>query len=137
LLEGRGEGGLPDPYLVLHDADGRQTVYGQTTAGAGSASLSFTPGQSGTYYVDLGAAGENDAGRYLLSIVGRQVDDFSGGGVYGEWSARNLFDGQGSGGAGVLANAGQASVMADTGQAAGGLSSEGKGQPGGVLAAGS
>ncbi|MFH1034536.1 MAG: pre-peptidase C-terminal domain-containing protein [Pseudomonadota bacterium] len=90
-LEGEsGEGGLATPSLGLYNSNGTQVGWGQGNASqGGAATINFTPGEGGIYYVDAGAYGQNDSGRYLLSIVGRQLAQFFEQPAYGDWSVRN------------------------------------------------
>lgn len=84
LESAAGDAGLPDPELRLLNSSGFQLA---TARGQGldrPASLAFTPQDGGVYYVDAGAQGQDDAGRYLLSIVGRQVEQFNAQPTWGE-----------------------------------------------------
>lgn len=89
LQPAAGEGGLPDPELRLLDANGLQVASARGQGTTGAASLAFTPQGDGVYYVDAGAFGQNDAGRYLLSIVGRQVRQFNNEPASGDGSLAN------------------------------------------------
>ncbi|MBI4797382.1 MAG: PPC domain-containing protein [Desulfarculus sp.] len=84
-----GEGGLPSPEMRIRNASGLEVAYAQARPGGSAASVQFTPQPGGAYYVDIGAHGENDLGRYLLSIVGRQVEQFTQGSVCDDWSLNN------------------------------------------------
>lgn len=84
-----GEGGLSNADFRLRNASGLEVAYARSGQDGGAASLQFTPEPGGAYYVDIGARGENDLGRYLLSIVGRQVEQFNQWPAYGDWSLNN------------------------------------------------
>ena len=68
---------LPDPYLYgIHDADGvALSGTADDNGGIGKNSrVLFIPGQDGTYYVEIGDAGEGQ-GKYQLK-VDEHVDDY-------------------------------------------------------------
>jgi hypothetical protein len=64
------DGGPPNPDMVLYNPGG-------------------IPGSPALYYIDAGAQGQNDAGRYLLSLVGRQVEQFNADPAGGGWWQAN------------------------------------------------
>jgi len=69
---------LPDPYLILYDANGAVLVENDDgSAGGTAASLTYTASASATYYVE---AGDDDSGTggYTLSVAeaGSTSDDY-------------------------------------------------------------
>ncbi|MBI5521907.1 MAG: PPC domain-containing protein [Desulfarculus sp.] len=100
-----GEGGLSNADFRLRNASGLEVAYARAGQDGGAASVQFSPQPGGAYYVDIGARGENDLGRYLLSIVGRQVEQFNQGPLHGDWSLNNPAQGASPPGVNPLAAA--------------------------------
>ncbi len=70
-LEGAptGMGSLPDPLLVLLDAQGRELTGNDDWGGTFNSQITFTPPAAGTYYLSAEAFADN-TGTYTLTVRG-------------------------------------------------------------------
>lgn len=79
-----GQGTLPDPLEVLHDSAGNTVGSNDdvnTATGYTDSQLVFTPGTSGTYYVEAAAYNDQSTGTYKVSVSNVDLataNDFSG-----------------------------------------------------------
>jgi Ca2+-binding RTX toxin-like protein len=62
-----------DSYLRLRDVNGVQLAYNDDSGGNLNSLFSYTPTQTGTYYIDAGGYNETSVGKYILSVIHREV----------------------------------------------------------------
>ena len=62
-------GGIDDPYLMLHDAQGRFLQGNDDANGSSNSQITFTATRSGTYYLEATAYEDDDRGAYDLKAV--------------------------------------------------------------------
>lgn len=65
--------GLYDSVLSLYDADGNLINFNDDSNGLSSA-ITFTPGISGTYFLQVGAYGDSYVGGYEISANGQEIN---------------------------------------------------------------
>jgi len=86
-------GTLSDPYVRIRDLNGN-IIYQNDDGGPGLDSLlSFAASYTGTYYIDVGSAPENQTGSYQLSVSNYSPPPLGTMDQFADWMTTGFWDG--------------------------------------------
>ncbi len=86
------DGGVADPYLEIHDANGDRVGYNDDSGPGRNALISFTPSETGTYFLHAQSYQQSYAGDYEIAVNGVVNVNSEGGVIRGFTDGEDLID---------------------------------------------